>query len=78
MNIQLNQEQQEAYDKVTTTDENIFLTGSPGTGKSYTLKKIIGHFKYVSKNVGITSTTGCSAILIGARTLHSYLKSLAI
>lgn len=74
MNIQLNQEQQEVYDKVTTTDENIFLTGSPGTGKSYTLKKIIGHFKYVSKNVGITSTTGCSAILIGARTLHSYLK----
>ena len=74
MNIQLNEEQQLVFDKVTTTNENVFLTGSPGTGKSYTLKKIIGHFKYISKNVGITSTTGCSAILIGARTLHSYLK----
>ena len=74
MNIELNKEQQDVFDKITTTNENVFLTGSPGTGKSYTLKKIIGHFKYISKNVGITSTTGCSAILIGARTLHSYLK----
>lgn len=74
LDIQLNEEQQLAYDKVTTTDESIFLTGSPGTGKSHTLKKIIGYFKNSSKNVGITSTTGCSALLIGARTLHSYLK----
>jgi len=74
MNIQLNKEQEDVFHKITTTNENVFLTGSPGTGKSYTLKKIIGHFKYTSKNVGITSTTGCSAILIGARTLHSYLK----
>ena len=74
LDIQLNEEQQLAYDKVTNTDESIFLTGAPGTGKSHTLKKIIGYFKNSSKNVGITSTTGCSAILIGARTLHSYLK----
>jgi ATP-dependent DNA helicase PIF1 len=74
LNIQLNEEQQLAYDKVTTTDESIFLTGPPGTGKSHTLRKIIGYLKNNSKNVGITSTTGCSAILIGARTLHSYLK----
>tara|TARA_B100001123_G_scaffold448442_1_gene609650 strand:- start:1562 stop:3115 length:1554 start_codon:yes stop_codon:yes gene_type:complete len=74
LNISLNEEQELAYNKVTNTDESIFLTGAPGTGKSHTLRKIIGYFKTSSKNVGITSTTGCSAILIGARTLHSYLK----
>ena len=64
LNIQLNEEQQLAYDKVTTTDESIFLTGSPGTGKNHTLKKIIGYFKNSSKSVGITSTTGCSVLYI--------------
>ena len=72
--IQLNEEQQVGFDKATTTTDNVFLTGSPGTGKTYTLKKIIGFYRHTHRNVGITSTTGCSAILIGARTLHSYLK----
>ena len=34
LDIQLNEEQQITYDKVTNTDESIFLTGSPGTEKS--------------------------------------------
>jgi ATP-dependent DNA helicase PIF1 len=70
----LNEEQKLVFDKATTTTESIFLTGSPGTGKSYTLKKIVSHFQRRYTKVGITSTTGCSAILIGARTLHSFLK----
>jgi ATP-dependent DNA helicase PIF1 len=72
--IQLNEEQEECYKKATQTNNNVFLTGSPGTGKSYTLKKIISSFIGSNRKIGVTSTTGCSAILIGARTIHSYLK----
>lgn len=50
--------------------ENIFLTGSPGTGKSYLLRYIINLLKH--KNIGITATTGCAAVNIGGTTLHSY------
>ena len=72
--IKLNEEQTKAFDIATKSQDNIFLTGSPGTGKSHTLKKIISHYKDENRIIGITSTTGCSAILIGARTLHSFLK----
>lgn len=72
--IKLNDEQTKAFDIATKSQDNIFLTGSPGTGKSHTLKKIISRYKDENRIIGITSTTGCSAILIGARTLHSFLK----
>lgn len=50
--------------------KTIFLTGSPGTGKSYLLRYIIQLLKH--KNLGITATTGCAAVNIGGNTLHSY------
>lgn len=55
--------------------QSIFLTGSAGTGKSFLLKKIITELqeKYGGERVGITSTTGTGAIIIGGATLHSYL-----
>src|SRR5436305_13354346 len=55
--------------------QSIFLTGSAGTGKSFLLKKIIAELqkKYGGEQVGITSTTGTGAIIIGGATLHSYL-----
>lgn len=52
--------------------ETIFLTGSPGTGKSYLLHVIIK--KLFHKNLGITATTGCAAVNIGGTTLHSFFK----
>tara|TARA_B000000475_G_scaffold263835_1_gene250752 strand:- start:3906 stop:5120 length:1215 start_codon:yes stop_codon:yes gene_type:complete len=51
---------------------NIFLTGSPGTGKSYVLKEIISKYKLLKKgNIYITATTGCAAVNINGITLHS-------
>ena len=47
---------------------SVLLTGSPGTGKSYILQYIIKELK----NLGITSTTGCSAININGTTLHAF------
>ena len=67
----LSEKQQEAYDLIKQ-GKNIFLTGSAGHGKTYLIKKIFKDFKN-KKNIGVTSTTGTSAILIGGTTLHSFL-----
>jgi ATP-dependent DNA helicase PIF1 len=53
--------------------KNIFITGPGGTGKSVLIKEII---KYCNENnikFGVTATTGSAALLIGGRTIHSYL-----
>jgi ATP-dependent DNA helicase PIF1 len=52
--------------------DTIFLTGSPGTGKSFVLQVIMP--KLFHKNVGITATTGCAAINVGGTTIHSFFK----
>lgn len=68
----LNSEQSRALDAVKT-GQNIFLTGSPGTGKSYTLRNIIEYLKTKNIKYAITSSTGCAAVIIGGQTIHSYL-----
>ena len=68
----LNEKQKEALIAMVE-GKNVFLTGKPGTGKSY----VVGIYREIMKNtrnVGLTSTTGISAILIGGSTLHSFLK----
>lgn len=52
--------------------ENIFLTGPSGTGKSLVINMFKQQFSHLRK-IGITSTTGMSAILIGGTTIHSFL-----
>jgi ATP-dependent DNA helicase PIF1 len=67
----LTKNQKKAFDLIVS-GKNVFITGPSGTGKSL----IIHMFKTLygkSKNIGITSTTGISALLIGGSTLHSYL-----
>ena len=51
---------------------NIFITGSPGTGKSFLIRQIIDYFKS-TKKILITSTTGISALNIDGQTLHSLI-----
>jgi ATP-dependent DNA helicase PIF1 len=67
----LSEKQKRAYD-LMCKGENIFLTGPGGTGKTHLLK-LFSHEKKLYKNVGITSTTGVSALLINGTTLHSFL-----
>ena len=60
-----------AYD-LCSKGNSIFLTGPGGSGKSAIIKKFYKEYRY-AKNIGMTSTTGISALLIGGSTLHSYL-----
>ena len=57
---------------------NIMITGSAGTGKSYIIKEVVNYCKNVIKlrtnEIAVTAMTGCAAVLLdcGARTLHSW------
>ena len=54
------------------TDNNIFLSGGAGVGKSYLTAKIIELFKQEGKSVIPLGSTGISAVNIGGYTLHSF------
>jgi len=58
---------------IVKTKRNLFLTGSAGTGKSYTIKSIVNYFETNNINYGLTALTGCAAVLINGQTIHSFL-----
>ena len=68
----MNEEQQHAYQRVIE-GHSILLTGAAGCGKSFTLSNIIKWAHDNDIKLGVTSTTGSSALLISGRTLHSFL-----
>jgi len=68
----MNEKQLEAFENVKN-GSNIFLTGSAGTGKSFTINKIVEYFEHNNITYGLTALTGCAASLINGQTLHSYL-----
>ena len=72
MTSSLTEEQINAINAVLSR-KNVFITGSPGTGKSFTLKIIKDKLKELNINYAITASTGCSAVLINGQTIHSYL-----
>lgn len=53
---------------VYQTNENVFLTGKAGTGKTTLLKKII---KESPKNTAVVAPTGIAALNAGGITIHS-------
>ena len=67
-------EQQKACVDATLQGKNVFLTGSAGTGKSFTIQTLEQVLREQQKIVSITAMTGCAAILLSpkARTLHSW------
>lgn len=48
---------------------NVFLTGGPGTGKSFLISKFI---QAQSEKIPVLASTGAAAILVGGRTFHSF------
>ncbi|CAJ0849446.1 10486_t:CDS:2, partial [Entrophospora sp. SA101] len=62
------------YDIAVNKHENLFFTGSAGTGKSHVLLKIIVALKkiYGTEKVAVTAMTGIAAVNISGTTLHSF------
>ncbi|MFA6393618.1 MAG: PIF1 family DEAD/DEAH box helicase [Patescibacteria group bacterium] len=58
--------------KILESGENVFLTGSAGTGKTFLINEFIGRLKEKKIKVGITASTGIAATHIGGRTIHSW------
>lgn len=75
----LNEKQDIAFKKIMD-GENLFITAPAGTGKTYLIecyRKYRSRMVEINPNnfklIGITSTTGVSALLINGTTLHSFL-----
>jgi len=60
-----------AYRFITETNENIFLTGKAGTGKTTFLKYLKDNS---TKNIVVAAPTGVAAINAGGVTLHSLFQ----
>lgn len=67
--LPLNEQQQNAFDKISKTKNNIFLTGSAGTGKSYVIKQYLNQSE---KEIPVLATTGAAAVLVGGVTFHKF------
>lgn len=64
----LTDEMQKVLDLVKNTDENVFVTGKAGSGKTTFLKYLIAN---CGKNCMVAAPTGVAAINAGGVTLHS-------
>src|SRR5690348_15362103 len=51
---------------------NVFLTGEPGSGKTYTVNQYISYLKRHKIYPAITASTGIAATHISGMTLHSW------
>lgn len=63
--------QQDALD-ILKMGHNVFLTGSPGSGKTFLLNKYIEYLKKNDKAVAVTASTGIAATHLNGTTLHSW------
>ncbi len=58
--------------RVMMDGNSVFLTGAPGSGKTYVLNKFIQLAKMAKKRVAVTASTGIAATHIGGTTIHSW------
>lgn len=68
INLEDNLKMKEAYDLVCNTNENLFITGKAGTGKTTLLHYLVEN---CDKNITVVSPTGIAAINAGGTTIHS-------
>ena len=63
--------QQEALD-ILKLGHNVYLTGPPGSGKTFLLNKYIDYLKKNHRGVAITASTGIAATHMHGVTIHSW------
>ena len=69
--LQLSPEQQAVFDAIETTQQNLFITGRAGTGKSTLLNHLADN---TSKQIVICAPTGVAALNVGGQTIHSLFR----
>ncbi len=57
---------------ILKTGANVYLTGSPGSGKTHTINEFIGWLRASGIEPSITAATGIAATHVGGMTLHSW------
>ncbi len=57
---------------ILKTGASVFLTGEPGSGKSYTIKAYIDYLASNGIHASVTASTGIAATHIGGITIHSW------
>ena len=57
---------------ILKTGASVFLTGEPGSGKSYTIKQYIDYLAEHGVYASVTASTGIAATHIGGMTIHSW------
>ena len=63
--------QEQALD-VLKTGGNVFLTGEPGSGKTYVVNQYIAWLEACGLTVAVTASTGIAATHIGGMTIHAW------
>lgn len=63
---------QDAALTILKTGANVFLTGSPGAGKTFTLNRYIDYLKDCDITVAVTASTGIAATHISGMTIHAW------
>jgi len=69
---ELSYEQKICFD-AAMTNQNVFISGPGGVGKSYVLRAITEEFKLRNVRFRATASTGVAALNVGGSTIHSLL-----
>ncbi len=57
---------------ILKTGANVFLTGEPGSGKTYTINEYVAYLQSLGIDTAITASTGIAATHISGMTIHSW------
>lgn len=69
--VDINEQLAKALTTFEYTNDNIFIMGRAGTGKSVFIKALS---EFSSKNFAILAPTGVAAVQVGGQTIHSFFK----
>ncbi|HRY60376.1 MAG TPA: helix-turn-helix domain-containing protein [Patescibacteria group bacterium] len=58
--------------KILKSGANVFITGEPGSGKTYTINQYVAYLRSHGIEPAITASTGIAATHIGGMTIHSW------
>jgi len=71
LQIEINEQFRQALDLLENTNNNLFITGKAGTGKSTLLEY---HRHHTQKKVVVLAPTGVAALNVKGQTIHSFFK----